>query len=138
MNPLLVVGGIILNEAGQILLAQRPQGKRLAGFWEFPGGKVEDGESLDSALQRELMEELNLKVEVLDDIGRFTHAYEWGVIELQVFAVRALNTPSLTPDVQAIRWLNPTEIETATLAPADLPALNEYRRRISSTGPLVR
>lgn len=138
MNPLLVVGGIILNEAAQVLLAQRPEGKRLAGFWEFPGGKVEDGESPAAALQRELMEELNLKVEVLEDIGRFAHTYEWGVIELHVFAVRALNAPSLTPDVQAIRWLYPTEIETATLAPADLPALNEYRHRISSTGPLVR
>jgi 8-oxo-dGTP diphosphatase len=126
-----VVSGIIENESGQILLAQRPPGKKLAGQWEFPGGKIEAGESAEEALARELEEELFLKVKIEAALGVYPHAYDWGAIRLHVFIVRALNAPKPSADVQVFRWLDPSQIERSTLAAADLAPLDVYLRRIS-------
>ena len=70
-----VVAVALLNDQGQVLLAQRPAGKWMAGMWEFPGGKVEQGETLEEAIIREIREELGLEISAGDIFGRYEHAY---------------------------------------------------------------
>lgn len=120
MKSLDVVAAIILNTQGQILLAQRPEGKHLAGFWEFPGGKIEFGESHEEALHRELLEELNLTVRIRQAMGVFSHAYEpLFQVRLSVFIVEALSIPAPSRDVAVFLWKDPQEIQAMDLAPAD-------------------
>lgn len=121
-----VVAGIIENEQGQVLLAQRPEGKKLAGLWEFPGGKIDLGESGEAALKRELKEELELDVRIVKDLGVFPHSYSWGLIDLRVYVVSALSTPQKTPDVHAFKWVDASEIKREELAPADIEPLDFY------------
>ena len=121
-----VVAGIVENEDGEVLLAERPPGKHLAGLWEFPGGKLELGESLEAALTRELQEELHLDVDIVSFIGTFPFNYPNGSIELFVFHVRARNEPRATDDVQRFRWLKPQAIEYVELAPADIEPLRAF------------
>lgn len=125
-----VAAAIIENGRGQILLAQRPCGKTLAGFWEFPGGKIEDGESPETALKRELREELNLEVALKRSLGVFPHTYDWGMVRLHVFVVSPLGDPKRSADVQVFRWAEADQIDPRQLAGADVAPLVAYR-----TGP---
>ena len=84
MDPISVVGAVILN-GGKILSAQRKLGGTLGGLWEFPGGKVEEGESSREALVRELMEELEAEVKIIREICKTTHHYDFAVVELTTF-----------------------------------------------------
>jgi 8-oxo-dGTP diphosphatase len=121
-----VVAGIIERPSGEVLLAQRPEGKALAGWWEFPGGKIESQETPEQALHRELREELQLDVRIVRALGVFPFDYESGAIDLHVFHVRPMNQPEATLEVQAFRWLNPREIPRADLAPADIAPLDAF------------
>lgn len=123
---MLVVGAIIENEQGQVLLAQRPAHKTLSGYWEFPGGKLEVGETAIQALHRELNEELHLNVEVNQDLGIFNFVYDWGAIGLHVFVVRALTAPRPSFDVQKFEWVSPDELRIKKLAPADIAPMAKY------------
>jgi 8-oxo-dGTP diphosphatase len=131
MTPVKVVAGIIEDEAGRVLIAQRPPGKRLAGMWEFPGGKIEAGEAPDAALKRELKEELELDIRPLEDLGKYAHVYDWGAIELHVFRVHALAAPVPTEHIQVFRWLKAKDIALKDFAPADHAPLEAYLRKIS-------
>ena len=103
-----------------------PPGKKLAGLWEFPGGKIESGESGEDALVRELKEELELDVRIVKGLGVFPHTYAWGSIDLHVYVVRALNAPRETQDVHAFKWVTPLSIARKQLAPADIKPLDIY------------
>jgi 8-oxo-dGTP diphosphatase len=127
-DALAVVAAIIRNERGEILLAQRPPGKEMAGSWEFPGGKIEPGESAVEALHRELREELELDVRMDRELGEFTHVYPWGRIALRVFVVTALTSPRPTGDVEVFRWARAETVDPAELTPADRPALDHFLR----------
>jgi 8-oxo-dGTP diphosphatase len=123
-----VVCGIIENGKGLVLLAERPAGKKLAGLWEFPGGKIEAGESPEDALRRELKEELKLDVHIVRRLGKFPHTYDWAAIDLEAFVVSALNEPTATADVQVFQWLSPHQIARDKLAAADHAPLAQYLR----------
>lgn len=118
-----VVAGIIRNLSGEVLLAQRPPHKYLAGLWEFPGGKIEAGETAELAIVRELKEELELDVRVETQLGCFPFDYPDHSIDLHVICVSALNTPVATEEVQVFRWVKATEIDPESLAPADIAPL---------------
>ncbi|MGE4130066.1 MAG: (deoxy)nucleoside triphosphate pyrophosphohydrolase [Bdellovibrionales bacterium] len=123
-SPLLVVAAIILK-GEKILLAKRPMTKTLPGMWEFPGGKVESGESLEKALKRELFEELHLSIKVQHRLGRYFHTYDWGELEMVVFIVTPMNEPRLTSEVAGVEWMAQGDIDPGLLAPADrLPLLD--------------
>lgn len=121
-----VVAAIIEDAWKRILLAQRPPGKHLAGLWEFPGGKIEVGESAEAALHRELHEELALKVSITRDLGRFIYHYPERAIALHTFVVRAESPPSTTEDVHAFRWLAAGDVQEHELAPADVEPWRAY------------
>ncbi|MBE6369638.1 MAG: (deoxy)nucleoside triphosphate pyrophosphohydrolase [Lentisphaerae bacterium] len=109
-----VVAAVIYDCGGRILACQRPQGKPLAGFWEFPGGKVEPGESLGRALQRELQEELALQVTVLDEIYQLTVNTADGN-RLLLHFIRALKQPGSEPvscENQHFQWQAINQLET--------------------------
>ena len=120
--PVPVVCAIIVR-GDRILLAQRPPDKKLGGLWEFPGGKVEEGESAEDALHRELQEELGCSVRITQSLAPFVHAYAWGRIELIPF-VCELADGSPEPHAHehtALVWVEREELRNYKLAPADVP-----------------
>jgi 8-oxo-dGTP diphosphatase len=118
-----VVAAVIYNERGEFLLAQRPSGKVYAGYWEFPGGKVERGEKAAAALKRELHEELGIDV---------THAYPWltrdfdyphADVRLRFFRVHAWSGELHGRERQAFAWQSIHDINVAPILPANGPIL---------------
>lgn len=117
-----VVGAVIVKD-GLVLCAQRGPDGSLAGLWEFPGGKIEPGESARSALEREIEEELECRVEVGQAVTTTTHEYEFGVVTLSTFYCYLIEgTPHLTEHAE-VRWLAPAELSSLSWAPADIPAV---------------
>jgi 8-oxo-dGTP diphosphatase len=120
-----VVAGVLVDGAGRILIAQRPPGKHLAGMWEFPGGKLEPGETPLMALERELGEELGIAVDPLsfEALVRIPWQYGERGMLLEAILVRAWAGEPKALDAAEIRWLDPRDIDPALLAPADRPIL---------------
>ena len=105
-KPLIEVAcGVLVNATGEVLLAQRPEGKIAAGWWEFPGGKIERGESALQALSRELHEELGVSVQQASPLIRFRHEYSNRVIVLDTWRVTAFDGEPRSCEGQALRWL---------------------------------
>lgn len=117
-----VVGAAIVHD-GKVLCAQRGAGKSLAGFWEFPGGKIEAHETAREALHREIEEELLCEVEAADEVCASSYDYDFGTVTLTTFVCHLLSgTPRLT-EHQAIQWLEPSEMPGLDWAPADRDAV---------------
>ena len=109
----------------RVMIARRPPDKRLGGLWEFPGGKVEQGESAEAALHRELHEELGCTVCITQTLAPFVHEYPWGSIELIPFLCE-LTTGSAAPhphEHTALAWVERGQLSAYELAPADLPLI---------------
>ena len=121
-----VVGAVILRD-GRVLCAQRGHAGSLPGMWEFPGGKVEAGETPRDALERELDEELRVSVRVGDVVTTTAHEYDFGVVTLTTFYCELLDgEPELTEHA-AVTWLPPVELATLEWAPADIPAVHKIQ-----------
>ena len=118
-----VVGAVIIHD-GLVLCAQRGEGGSLAGQWEFPGGKIEPGESPAAALEREIAEELDCLIEVGDLITTTAHEYEFGTVNLTTFYCRLVSGSPTTSEHAAISWLRPADLTTIEWAPADIPAVH--------------
>lgn len=118
-----VACALITDELGRYLLAKRPSGKSLAGFWEFPGGKLEDGESAAKALSRELQEELLIETEVFQTLEPVEHHYENFSIRLIPCRAKILSGIPTPVEHSELGWFRISEIDIQTLAPADVPVL---------------
>lgn len=115
---------VILREDGQVLLGQRPPGKPWAGWWEFPGGKIEEGETPLHALQRELHEELGIEaIQAYPWLTR-TFAYPERTVKLRFFTVRAWRGEPHGRENQQISWQFPAAVEVGPLLPANAPILD--------------
>ncbi|HYF35677.1 MAG TPA: (deoxy)nucleoside triphosphate pyrophosphohydrolase [Prosthecobacter sp.] len=115
----------VIQRDGLILLAQRPVGKRLAGLWEFPGGKVEPDEQPEDALHRELAEELGCRVRIIRAGPPVGHEYDWGAIRLYPFLCQ-MGPDSCEPiphEHTALAWVAADQLLNHALAPADLPVV---------------
>lgn len=119
MKPIKVVCGIIWKE-GKVFIARRKPGKSLAGFWEFPGGKLEEGEEPEAALVRELEEELGMQVKISEFFGNKTHHYESFSIELIDYTCEFIATSYNLMDHDEISFVDPKELSGYQIAPADL------------------
>ncbi|WP_313404462.1 (deoxy)nucleoside triphosphate pyrophosphohydrolase [Aeromicrobium sp.] len=126
-----VVGAVIVQE-GRVLCAQRGPRGTLGGMWEFPGGKIEPGETPRDALEREIREELQCDVEVRNEVVSTTHEYDFAVVTLTTFYCDLVaGNPTLTEHAD-VRWLAPDELESLTWAPADVPAIEQIRADLAA------
>ena len=125
-----VVGAVITKD-GRVLAAQRgPQGQ-LPGLWEFPGGKIEVGESPQDALTREIEEELGCRVVVGDVVTTTTHVYEFAVVTLSTFYCTLLTGQPESREHSSLRWLAVDELDDVEWAPADIPAVQVLQVALS-------
>ena len=122
MKQIHVVAGVIRDARGRILLARRTEGRDLAGLWEFPGGKVEPGESPEAALARELREELGIAASIGDPVIRVPQQYPDKRLVLDVRHVRFTGTPKGL-DGQALIWAPPQKLASYPMPPADRPVV---------------
>jgi mutator protein MutT len=127
MPAIHVAAAVLFDRRGRILIAQRPAGKHLAGSWEFPGGKIEPGETRTAALARELQEELGVTIEHPRPLLRLRHAYPYGEVLLDVWVVRRYRGEPRGLDGQALRWCSPRELPDVELLPADQPIVDALR-----------
>lgn len=122
-DPIHVVAAVIRDARGRILLARRTEGRDLAGLWEFPGGKVDAGETPEAALVRELREELGIEVEVGDRLIDVPHAYPHKRLRLDVRCVRVLRGRVHGREGQALAWAPPAQLARYDMPAADRPVV---------------
>lgn len=127
MKVVRVAAGVLQGPDGQILLAQRPEGKIAAGRWEFPGGKIEPGESAQQALERELKEEIGVQIEEARPLIRLRHAYTERVVELDTWLVTKWSGQPRGLEQQALSWCLPDSTEDFDILEADKPILDALR-----------
>ncbi len=121
-----VVCLVLFDKHGAFLATQRPAGKHLGLYWEFPGGKVENGESPECALRREIQEELGIEVGALQPMSPVTHSYAFGSIRLLPFRSSCSSRPRLTLTEHAdAKWITPSDWQSLQWAPADIPIIHE-------------
>ncbi|CAM3376985.1 8-oxo-dGTP diphosphatase MutT [Paenibacillus lupini] len=116
-----VAAAIIENGQGQILIARRKQGKSQAGMWEFPGGKIEVGETTEDCLRRELLEEMNIGINPYAYFGVNDHHYGSTHIRLIAYKATFMSGEIELVDHDEYRWINIAELKEFTFAPADIP-----------------
>ena len=122
---MLVSAVALIDPEGRILLAQRPPGKSLAGLWEFPGGKVEPGETPEQALIRELQEELGIDTQVscLAPLTFASHSYPDFHLLMPLFACRRWQGIPSPREGQTLAWVRPDRLRDYPMPPADLPLI---------------
>jgi 8-oxo-dGTP diphosphatase len=126
-EPLRVVGAAIVD-GNRVLCAQRSELKQLAGMWEFPGGKVEPGESDEQALEREIREELGCLIHVGAVITTTLHRYDFGGVALTTYYCELVEGVPRPREHQAIIWADVAELRALEWAPADVPAVELITR----------
>lgn len=125
MTPLISVVAALIRDGQRFLLTRRSEGRHGAGFWEFPGGKIEPGESGPEALVRELREELGIEVSVGALFRTLTHAYEDRRVELHFFEAEVIDGQPCPLEVADLGWFLPQEMSGLPILPADLVLVKE-------------
>jgi len=121
----LVVACALIDVDGRVLLAQRPQGRAMAGLWEFPGGKVEAGEKPETTLIRELKEELGIEVKeaCLAPLTFASHAYDDFHLMMPLYVCRRWDGTPAALEGQELAWVRPNKLRDYPMPPADLPLI---------------
>ncbi len=129
MKLLLVAAVALVDADRRVLIAQRPEGKQLAGLWEFPGGKVEPGERPEETLIRELREELAISVKepCLAPLTFASHRYPDFHLLMPLFICRRWEGTPQAVEHQALRWVEPTRLREFPMPPADEPLIPMLR-----------
>ncbi|MEM5492790.1 (deoxy)nucleoside triphosphate pyrophosphohydrolase [Hoeflea sp. AS16] len=122
---LLVAACALVDADGRVLLTQRPEGKQLAGLWEFPGGKVEAGESPEAALIRELAEEIGVTTReaCLAPLTFASHSYDEFHLLMPLFVCRRFEGTARGLEGQALKWVRPRDMRDYPMPPADEPLI---------------
>ena len=125
MKRLLVSAVALIDADGRVLMAKRPEGKSLAGLWEFPGGKVEDGERPEAALIRELKEELSIDVaeSCLAPLTFASHAYDDFHLLMPLYVCRRWKGIPQPMEGQELKWVRANELRKLPMPPADVPLI---------------
>ena len=120
-----VIGAIIKNNENEILCALRSKDMNLSGFWEFPGGKLEKGESPENAIVREIHEELNCDVEFNSLFSATTYEYDEYIVNLMIAKCNLISGQPSAREHAKLLWLPIDYIESLSWAPADIPAVKK-------------
>ncbi|MEO0718015.1 MAG: 8-oxo-dGTP diphosphatase MutT [Pseudomonadota bacterium] len=125
MKMVLVVACALIDPDGRILLAQRPEGKSMAGLWEFPGGKVEPGETPEAALIRELEEELAISTHesCLAPLTFASHSYDAFHLLMPLYVCRKWDGSAVAKEGQKLAWARPNELRDYPMPAADIPLI---------------
>ncbi|MCD1618487.1 8-oxo-dGTP diphosphatase MutT [Salipiger marinus] len=126
MTKIVLVSAVALIDVeGRVLLGQRPEGKSMAGLWEFPGGKVEAGETPEAALIRELHEELGIETwsSCLAPLTFASHAYDSFHLLMPLFACRKWQGVPQSREGQALKWVQARDLASYPMPPADIPLI---------------
>lgn len=129
-RPIVLVSAVALLDAdNRVLLAQRPEGKSMAGLWEFPGGKIDPGETPEAALIRELDEELGIDTHAscLAPIGFASHAYDDFHLLMPLFVCRKWHGTPTPREGQALAWVRPKALRDYPMPPADVPLVAQLQ-----------
>jgi 8-oxo-dGTP diphosphatase len=123
---LLVVAAALVDADNRVLVAQRPEGKAFAGLWEFPGGKIEEGERPEQALARELAEELGVDacVSCMQPLAFASHAYERFHLLMPLFVCRRWDGLVRPREGQAVKWARARDLRKFSMPPADAPLID--------------
>ena len=132
MQEIDVVAGVIFL-GKKIILAQRKKGDPLEDKWEFPGGKIEKGETPQQALKREIKEELGIEIDPGEEMFKIIHRYPDKTVHLHFVKAQAYEAPK-SLDCQDVRLLHPAEIDSYDLAPADKRAWQKLKKLLSGCG----
>ena len=124
------VTAAIIIDNGKVLIAQRGEKQRLAGKWEFPGGKVESGETLEECLLREIREELGIEIEVDSFFGESIYQYDIGTIRLLAYKARWVAGEFKLTEHSQIKWVGPDELGIFDFAPADIPLVKKLKNEL--------
>ena len=129
VRTVLVAAAALVDDGGRVLIARRPAGKPMAGLWEFPGGKVDPGETPEQALVRELREELGIETATscLAPIAFASHGYEKFHLLMPVFACRKWTGTPQPREGQSLKWVMPNELARYPMPPADVPLVGLLR-----------
>ncbi len=128
------MAGALFDAEGRVLIAQRPEGKTLAGRWEFPGGKIDPGEDPRAGLARELREELGVEVHDAERLIRYSHAYPDRVVRLDLWLVTSWSGDPRGLDGQALKWVRPDHLAFEDILEADQPMVDALLERETGTG----
>ena len=125
MKTVLVAAVALIDPDGRVLLAQRPEGKSMVGLWEFPGGKIEPGETPEVALIRELQEELGIDTwaSCLAPLTFASHSYDDFHLLMPLFACRKWQGTPQSRENQALKWVRPSQLRDYPMPPADIPLI---------------
>lgn len=136
MRLLLVAAVALIDPDGRVLLAQRPEGKSLAGLWEFPGGKVEPGERPEESLIRELAEEIGIAVEeaCLAPLTFASHAYPDFHLMMPLYVCRRWSGLAGPLEGQVLRWVRPRDMRSYPMPPADGPLIAPLVELVTAAG----
>ena len=126
---ILVAAAALINDKNEVLLAQRPEGKSMAGLWEFPGGKVEQGETPEFALMRELEEELGIESRptCFHPIAFASHSYDDFHLLMPVFALRMWKGEVKAKEHKNLAWVHPLDMPKYDMPKADIPLIATLR-----------
>lgn len=119
-----VVGAVIIEE-GKILCAQRGKNMSLPLLWEFPGGKIEAGESPNEALKREIREEMHCEIEIGEQVEYTVYEYNFGIVHLTTFECKLIAGRPILTEHESIKWVEPHELPLLDWAPADIAAIEK-------------
>lgn len=129
---LLVAAAAMIDKDGRVLIAQRPEGKAMAGLWEFPGGKIQQGETPEFALCRELYEELGIDARegCFVPIAFASHSYEKFHLMMPLYVLRMWNGNPTPREGQNIRWVKINELYSLPMPAADIPLISQLMERL--------
>ena len=123
MNQLHVAAGILRDSSGRVLITERLCDGPFDGLWEFPGGKIADGETSIQALIRELAEELGIAVAMSQPFMELHHEYPDRIVDIEFFVVTSWSGTPAGLEGQGLRWVLPSDLDPDILLPADVPVL---------------
>ena len=125
-----VVGAVIENNEGQIMAALRGPDMSLPNYWEFPGGKIEENETKQEALKREILEELGCVIEVSDPVEDTIYEYENVIVRLETFMAKVIEgTPEVSEHAE-LKWIPREQLLSLNWAPADIPAIEKLMSKV--------